>query len=46
MPRCLRLTARLLIPTHARVTAIPGKPDVANAAAVTEAIETRGARLP
>ena len=28
-----------LIPTQARVTAVPGKPDGANAAAVTEAIE-------
>jgi 4-hydroxythreonine-4-phosphate dehydrogenase len=29
-----------LIPTRAQVTAIPGQPDSANAAAVTEAIET------
>jgi 4-hydroxythreonine-4-phosphate dehydrogenase len=28
-----------LIPTHSPVTAVPGKPDVRNAAAVTEAIE-------
>ena len=28
-----------LIPTNAKVTAVPGKPDVRNAAAVTEAIE-------
>src|ERR1700743_3384019 len=28
-----------LIPTHSPVTPVPGKPDVRNAAAVTEAIE-------